>query len=70
MFVHFVVKRKNVLRSLEQFIIALHFFYQNKLFKNNEDKIDKQIRTNSNHFEAGKFNNKKQTKKPNYLNLF
>ena len=34
------------------------FLNKNKLYKNNEAEISKKIRTNQEHFEAGKFKNK------------
>ena len=36
----------------------LDFFYENKLYKNNEVENVEQIRANFEHFEAGKFKNK------------
>ena len=49
----FTVKRR-VKNSIKH-----RLFYKNKLYKNNEDEIGKQTRTNQEHFEAGKF--KEQT---------
>ena len=45
-----VVERRKESKCCE----VLHFFCKNKLYKNNEAEIGQKIRTNLEHFEAGK----------------